>query len=133
MDDDQTVQLVGWTGPWAADDPDANFKAEVARYAPVDPLATIQGLSRSLDVPVGALCHYVLARWATEGSAALLEVGPTMVRRLAAVCADAEAAGTDDARLEAYHRLRGITSWLQFPLDHPEVYDGGDAPPTGQP
>ena len=133
MDDDRTVQLVAWTGPWADDDPDANFKADVARYAPVDPLATLRGLSRTVDVPVGALCHYVLARWATEGSAALLEVGPTMVRRLAAVCDEAEAAGTDDARLAAYHRLRGITAWLQFPLDHPEVYDGGETPPTDQP
>jgi hypothetical protein len=71
---------------------------------------------------VGGLCHYVLAKWATEGSGALLEIGPTMVRRLAAICEDAEAAGTDEARLDAYRKLQGLVSWLRFPLDHPEVY-----------
>ena len=48
-----------------------------------------------------------------------------MARRLAAICDDAEATGTDDARLDAYHALRDLTSWLVFPLDHPDVY--GDA------
>jgi hypothetical protein len=132
MDDDLTIRLTGWTGPWADDDPDANFKAEVARYATVDPLVTVRGLSRAVDVPVGALCHYVLARWATEGSAGLLELGPTTVRRLGVVCDEAEADGTDEARLAAYHRLRGLVSWLQYPLDHPEVHDGGDAAPPDQ-
>lgn len=133
MDDDRTLRIEGWTGPFAPDDPDANFKAEVARLAPLDPLTTLRALSTALDVPVGGLCHYVLARWTTEGSAALLELGPTMVTRLAGICDEAEAAGTDAARLDAYHRLRGLTAWLRAPLDQPEVYDGGgdvvDPPP----
>ena len=29
---DQTVSLVRWSGPWDSDDPDANFKEEVAAY-----------------------------------------------------------------------------------------------------
>ena len=65
----------------------------------------------------------MLAKWATEGSGGLLELGPRMVRRLASVCDEAEAAGTDDARLAAYEQLRGLISWLQFPLDQPEVYE----------
>jgi hypothetical protein len=79
-------------------------------------------LSASVDVPVGAICHYVLAKWATQGSGGLLELGPTMARRLARLCDDAEAVGTDDARLDAYRALRELTSWLVFPLDHPDVY-----------
>ncbi len=121
-DTERTITLSGWSGPWDADDPDANFKTDVALYALVDPLTTITNLSNAIDVPVGALCHYVLAKWATEGSGSLLELGPRMTRRLAALCDDAEAVGTDDARLAAYAELRGLLSWLQFPLDHPDVY-----------
>src|SRR5436190_6087534 len=106
------VRLEAWTGPWAEDDPDANFKADVAVYALVDPLSTIRNLSTSLDVPVGALCRYVLAKWATGGSGGLLELGPTAVNRLAEVCDRAEEQGTDEARLAAYDQLRQMFSWL---------------------
>jgi len=121
-DAEHTITLSGWTGPWAADYPDANFKADVAVYALVDPLTTIRNLSAALEIPVGALCQYVLAKWATAGSGGLLELGSTMTRRLAAVCDEAEAIGTDDARLAAYTELRELLSWLRFPLDHPDVY-----------
>jgi hypothetical protein len=121
---DPEVRLERWTGPWADDDPDANLKADVALYAPVDPLGTITALSANVDVPVGALCRYVLAKWATGGSGGLLELGPTMTRRLAAVCDAAETAATDEARLAAYHQLREMLAWLRHPLDHPEVYGG---------
>ncbi len=124
MTDDRTIELAGWDGPWPDDDPDANFKSDVALYSHVDPLTTIRNLGRALDVPVGALCHYVLAKWATQGSGGLLELGPTMTRRLGAICDEAERAGTDGARLEAYRQLQGLVSWLQVPLDHPDVYDG---------
>jgi hypothetical protein len=119
----RTVVLEGWSGPWPAEDPDANFKTDVALYSLVDPLATIRNLSRALDIPVGAICHYVLAKWATAGSAGLLELGPTMTRRLAAICDDAESAGTDAARLDAYEQLRSITSWLRLPLERPDIYE----------
>ena len=122
-DDSRAIELIGWSGPWADDDPDANFKRDVALYAHVDPLATVRNLGAALDIPVGALCHYVLAKWATEGSGGLLELGPRMVRRLSAICGDAEAAGTDDARLAAYEQLRGLITWLDFPLDQPDVYE----------
>jgi hypothetical protein len=123
VDDARVVELTGWTGPFAPDDPDANFKRDVALYAHVDPLSTIRNLGDALDIPVGALCHYVLAKWATEGSGGLLELGPRMVRRLAAICDAAEATGTDDARLVAYEQLRGLVSWLRLPLDQPDVYE----------
>jgi hypothetical protein len=122
MTDDRSVTLEPWTGPWRDDDPDANFKADVALYAFVDPLSTIRNLSAHLAVPVGALCHYVLAKWATAGSAGLLELGPAMTRRLADVCDGAEREGTAEARLAAYAQLRDMILWLRYPLDHPEVY-----------
>jgi hypothetical protein len=122
MNDEPVVRLERWTGPWADDDPDANFKADVALYANVDPLSTIRNLSDALDVPVGAIVRYVLAKWATGGSGGLLELGPTMTRRLADVCEQAEAEGTDEARLAAYAQLRDMITWLRFPLDEPDAY-----------
>ncbi len=116
------VHLVRWAGPWPDDDKDANFKAEVALYSHADPLSTIRTLAAAIDVPVGAIVRYVLARWASEGASGLLELGPTMVRRLHGV---AEAAGDGSAhdKLAAYEQLRQMLSWLNHPLDHPEVYD----------
>ncbi len=122
-DDVPCLHLEPWTGPWAADDPDANFKTDVALYSRADPLDTLEGMSRNLGVPVGALARYVLARWATAGSGGLLEVGPEMVQRLWEPVDAAEQAGTDEARLSAYHQLRQMVSWLRFPLEHPEVYE----------
>lgn len=123
MTDDLTVVLQPWSEPPSDDDPDANFKVDLALYAHVDPLSTIRNLSVNLEVPVGALCHYVLAKWATAGSGGLLELGPTMTRRLADVCDHAESEGTDDARLAAYAQLREMLDWLRYPLEHPEVYE----------
>ena len=119
-DDTPVVRLEAWTGPWPDDDRDANFKADIATYSHVDPLTTVTNLAQAIDVPVGAIVRYVLARWATEGSGGLLELGPRMAKRLAAVVDTAEQAGTDDARLAAYAQLRDIIRWLTFPLDHPE-------------
>ena len=112
VDDEPTITLERWTGPWGPDDPDANFKAEVALYATTDPLGTITNLATNIGVPVGAIARYVLCRWATGGSGAALEFGPTMTARLAAVCRDAESAGTDAARLAAYDQLRQMIQWL---------------------
>jgi hypothetical protein len=114
---DVIVRLEAWTGPWSPEDPDANFKADVALYGLVDPLATIRTLSTNLGIPLGALCHYVLAKWATAGSAGLLELGPTMTRRLNEICKRAETDSTDEARLAAYAQLREMLSWLLLPLD----------------
>ena len=99
----ETITLEGWRGPWPDDDKDANLKADIALYSHVDPLRTVRGLSESINVPVGAIVHYVLARWASEGASGLLELGPTMSRRLSRVCTDAEADGSDDG---ATGRLR---------------------------
>ena len=110
------VDLVGWEGQWDPDDPDANFKADVALYSHVDPMATIANLADAMGMPEGAVVHYVLAKWASAGSAGLLELGPTMVHRLWAVFEEAEAEGTDDAREAAYQQLRQMIGWLRLPL-----------------
>jgi hypothetical protein len=116
VSDDRTVTLVRWRGPWAADDPDANFKTDIALYANVDPMTTIERLAHALDVPEGAIVHYVLAKWASGGSGGLLELGPAMVHRLWEPIEEAERTDTDEARLRAYEQLRGIVSWLRIPL-----------------
>lgn len=117
-----TIELSAWSGPWDDDDPDANFKADISAYSHLDPLVTLANLATSIDVPVGALVHYVLAKWATEGSGGLLELGPRMARRLREPFVKAEAAGTDDARLAAYDEVRQLVEWLNLPLDQPDVY-----------
>jgi hypothetical protein len=121
-DDEPVVTLERWSGPWPDDDPDANFKADVALYSLVDPLSSIENLAAALHVPVGAICRYVLAKWATGGSGGLLELGPTMTLRLSEVCERAEAEGTDEARLAAFTQLREMIGWLRLPLDQPDAY-----------
>jgi hypothetical protein len=120
----RTIDLVGWDGPWDPDDPDANFKADVALYSHVEPMETISRLSEAMGIPDGAIVRYVLAKWASAGSGGLLEVGPSMVHRLWAVIEKAEAAGADVARLEAYEQLRQMISWLRLPLVEGEPNPG---------
>jgi hypothetical protein len=111
------IELVRWAGPWSDDDPDANFKADVAMYTMLDPLTTLETLSTSTGIPVGALVRYVLARWASAGSESLLSAGPSIIERMWATFSDAEAADTTDARLAAYEVVRQMVAWLRAPLD----------------
>lgn len=122
----EVIRLERWTGPWPDDDPDANFKADVALYAQADPLGTIRRLCANLDLPVGAVARYVLSKWATGGSEALLELGPSTVERMRAMVAEAEAADTDESRLRAYEQLRAVIGWLAHGLDDSAgTYPGG--------
>ncbi len=118
---DRSVELVAWEGPWPEDDPDANFKADVALYAHVDPMRTIENLASAMGMPAGAIAWYVLAKWASAGSGGLLELGPRMVERLWGAIEEAEAAATDEARLSAYERLREMLTWLRLPLSDPDA------------
>jgi len=125
------LKLVSWTGPWPEGDPDANLKVDVAAYSQAEPLSTLTNLARSVDVPVGALARYVLARWASGGSEGLLELGPSTVERMRSEVDRAEATGTDAARLQAYEVLRQQVAWLAHGLDHPESsYPTGGAGPV---
>ena len=117
MTPSEPVHLVPYAGTWSDDDPDANFKAEVALRTVADPLPTLRALSANTGIPLGSLVRFVLVRWTSEGTEALMDVGPTMVRRLQDVVADAEEAGTDEARLAAYDQLRQMIGWLGLPLE----------------
>jgi len=117
MSEATTIELTRWAGPWTDDDPDANFKADVALYTRLDPLETLGPLSASTGIPVGALVRYVLVRWASAGSESLLSAGPSIVERMAAAFAEAEQADTTEARLAAYEVVRQIVEWLRIPLD----------------
>lgn len=116
----RNVELTAWTGPWPDDDPDANFKADIALYSHVDPMTTIDNMASAIGVPAGAIARYVLAKWASAGSGGLLELGPSVARRLWAPVEQAEAVGTDTARLQAYEQLRQMISWLRLPLTDPD-------------
>ena len=111
------VLLQPYDGPWAADDRNANFKEQVAIYSKADPMSTLERMSRSQDVPVGALARFVLAKWAASGSDGLLEIGPRLVRQMQEVVEKAEESDSQEARLEAYETLRQIISWLAVPLE----------------
>ena len=111
------MELVPYRGDWSADDVDANFKREVAEYSRQDPVPTLERLSASTGIPVGAIARYVLVKWTAEGSEALLAIGPRTVSRMWATFEEAEAADSDDARLHAYESLRQMVSWLRVPLD----------------
>jgi hypothetical protein len=123
--DEPVVRLLRWRGPWLDDDPDGNFKADVAAYTLLDPLLTVRNAARYLELPLGALVRYVLARWASGGSEALLELGPSTVKRMQSICEQAEATATDAARLAAYEQLRQILSWLMVGLEEPGTYPTG--------
>jgi hypothetical protein len=110
------IRVEPWHGAWPDDDPDANFKSDIVLYANAEPLTTLDNLSAAIGVPVGGLVHYVLARWASAGSAALLEIGPSMINRMWERVEAAEAAATDEARLAAYAALKEMVSWLRLPL-----------------
>ncbi len=99
-----SIELTRWSGPWPDDDPDANFKADVALYSMLDPLETIGALSKGTGIPVGAIVRYVLARWASAGSEALLSAGPSVVERMWTQFTEAEEAGI---RRSTTRRLRG--------------------------
>jgi len=116
----RAIVLEAYEGSWPRDDPDAGFRQMVAEYSRLDPLPTLEALSRSKGIPVGALARFVLARYCTSGSDALLEMGPLVVRQMDEVVQKAEAAGTDAAKLKAYEALRAIISWLKVPLDDPD-------------
>jgi hypothetical protein len=118
----QTLVLTPWKGSWDNNDPDANFKEEVVAYGLLDPLETLNGLADSLDIPIGAIARYVLAKWATGGSEGMLHLGSSTVQRMHDTCRKAEEANTDDARLAAYSEVRQMIEWLHVPIEDPGVY-----------
>ncbi len=120
----RAIVLEPYQAMWPADDPNADFRNKVAEYSRFDPLPTLENLSRSTGIPVGSLARFVLVRYCTSGSDALLEMGPRMVRQMDEIIQQAEATNTDAARLDAYRALKTIMSWLIVPLDDPNWRTG---------
>lgn len=116
---DRQITLEAYRTPFGPDDKDANFKHDVATYSLLDPMPALDRMSGNMDIPVGALVRFVLARWTTSGSDALLEVGPLVVRQMGALIEEAEREDTEESRLKAYYGLKQIVSWLSVPLDNP--------------
>jgi len=110
------MQLYAYTDTWEEHDPLANFKADVAHYTVVDPLPTVEGLSRSTGIRVPCLIRYILVKYAASNADALLAMGPLVIHQMEQQIAAAEADGTDRARLKAYDALRQIVSWLRAGL-----------------
>ena len=120
----RAIVLERYQATWPADDPDAGFRRMVAEYSGLDPLPTLENLSNSTGIPVGSLARFVLVRYCTSGSDALLEMGPRVVRQMDEIIQQAEAANTDAARLDAYGALKAIMAWLIVPLDDPNWRTG---------
>jgi hypothetical protein len=111
------MELISYTDTWDANDPHANFKADVATYTVVDPLPTLEGLSRATGVPVPCLARYVLVKYAASGSDMLLAMGPLVLGQMQQHIATAEKADTGEARLKAYESLRQMVAWLRAGME----------------
>ncbi len=120
----ETLVLEAYEGSWPDDDPDAGFRSMVREYSRLDPLVTLETLSRNKNIPLGALVKFILARYSASGSEALMEMGPLVVRQMADIVKQAEDEATDRARLEAYAALKAIVSWLQVPVSDPDWRPG---------
>ncbi len=120
----RAIVLEPYQAMWPPDDPNAEFRSKVAEYSRLDPLPTLENLSHSTGIPVGSLARFVLARYCTSGSDALLEMGPRVARQMEEIIKQAEAANTDAARIDAYRALKKIVSWLIVPLDNPNWRTG---------
>ncbi|MDP6823046.1 MAG: DUF6027 family protein [Dehalococcoidia bacterium] len=119
------IELIPYTDTWPEDDPDAGFRSMVTMFSGIDPLPTLETLSRNKNVPVGALARFILARYAASGSEALMEIGPRVIGQMNEMVQKAEAEDTDESRLEAYGSLSAVVSWLNIPLTDPDWRPGG--------
>ena len=106
------MELRPFRDSWPADDPHANFKAEVAGYTSADPMPTLENLSRGTGIPVECLIRYVLVKYAASGADALLAMRPVVLRQMEDHVSTAERDGSDEARLRAYEALKAMIGWL---------------------
>jgi hypothetical protein len=106
------MELHPYEDSWEEDDPHANFKEEVALYSVIDPLPTLENLSKDTGIPIPALIRYILVKYTASGSDAVLAMTPYALRQMQDHVDKAENADTDEARLAAYEALRQMISWL---------------------
>jgi hypothetical protein len=82
--------------------PDRNFRDAVALSRLVDPLPTFEALARSTGLPVEDVVHHALVRYASEGSEALLALGPRSLRELVSA-----------RKAEDWRKVAAIIDWLE--------------------
>ena len=109
------MELKPYRDTWSAEDRHANFKADVACYTAVDPIPTLENLSKGTGIPVECLVRYVLVKYAASGSDALLAMEPIVFRQMRDHVMAAEEAGTGEAKLRAYESLKQMIAWLSAP------------------
>ena len=78
-------------------------QVELSRQA--DPMPTFENLSAATGVPVDALVHHALVRWASAGAEALLALEPQALRDLIAA-----------REREDWDAVAGIVDWLRSGL-----------------
>ena len=110
------VELQPFSGQFDDSDSDATFKREVTFYSAIDPMPTLEAMSEQMDIPIGALARYVLARWATSGSEGIMEIGPRVIHQMAEIVGESEAQDSQAARLQAYEKIMSIILWLSKSL-----------------
>jgi hypothetical protein len=82
-----------------------DFAHEVEMSAMVDPMPTFENLSVSTGVPVDALVHHALVRWASAGAEALMAIQPQVLTDLIAA-----------RKHEDWVKVGGIIDWLAADL-----------------
>jgi hypothetical protein len=117
--ENRRVSLEEFAWEWDETDKDATFKQQVAMYTRVDPMPTIETMSRNLKIPIGSIVKFVLVKWASSGSEALMVLGPSVIKDMLLAIELAEAEGTDQERLRTYRKLSDMLSWLTVPLRDP--------------
>ena len=110
------VELQPFTYQFDDSDSDATFKREVAFYTATDPMPTLKAMSERMQIPVGALARYVLAKWATSGSEGIMEIGPRVIHQMAEIVREGEAQDSQEARDQAYEKIKSIILWLSNSL-----------------
>ena len=73
-------------------------------------------LSRATGIPASCLIRYVLVKYAASGADALLTMTPIVLQQMEQHIQQAEAADSDQARLNAYNALRQMVTWLKLGL-----------------
>jgi hypothetical protein len=84
----------------------ANFRADVDLSRRVDPMPTFQALAQATGLPVEAVVHHALVRYASEGGAALLALEPHALRALISA-----------RKKEDWPKVAGIIDWLEAGLE----------------
>ena len=113
---DRKIVLSRFTGP-IPDGVKGRFHQIVADYTLLDPIPTLERLSQSQGIPVGALAKFILVHYCNSGSETLLEIGPNVVRNMLAIVEEASNDGSEGAKIVAFEKLQGMVRWLAQPVD----------------